>query len=171
MIHIKTYSKIFTEIMTKASIVSTIVHVGHVYWGITSFGKKAGTVNPLGWFLQRGAVLVKVSRYESVSLSRSSLWVLVWDFTGCCRLSCGLVKVQLEVSEWTLFAPSIGDVTEDGVTASCQPPLPWKETRKSQNGNISCDWFLRARSDKTLCLYPFYINHWSKIQLKPDWSG
>lgn len=35
--------------------------------------------------------------------------------------------LQLDVSEWTLFAPSIGDVTEDGVTASCQTPLPWKE--------------------------------------------
>lgn len=35
---------------------------------------------------------------------------------------------QLEVSEWTLPGPSVGDVTDEGVVASCQPPLalmPW----------------------------------------------
>lgn len=49
---------------------------------------------------------------------------------SCVGVHAGSQTGQLEVSECTLFAPSIGDVTEDGVTASCQPPLPWKETHK-----------------------------------------
>lgn len=31
--------------------------------------------------------------------------------------------LQLEVSEWTLPGPSVGDVTDEGVGASCQPPF------------------------------------------------
>lgn len=31
--------------------------------------------------------------------------------------------IQLEVSEWTLPGPSVGDVTDEGVGASCQPPF------------------------------------------------
>lgn len=34
---------------------------------------------------------------------------------------------QLEVSECTLPGPSVGEVTDEGVVASCQPPLAWKE--------------------------------------------
>lgn len=30
---------------------------------------------------------------------------------------------QLEVSEWTLPGPSVGEVTEEGVVGSCQPPF------------------------------------------------
>lgn len=30
---------------------------------------------------------------------------------------------QFEVSECTLPGPSVGDITEDGVVASCHPPL------------------------------------------------
>lgn len=36
---------------------------------------------------------------------------------------------QFEVSECTLSGPSVGNITEDGVVASCHPPLPWN--RKS----------------------------------------
>lgn len=32
-------------------------------------------------------------------------------------------EIQLEVSEWTLPGPSVGDVTDEGVGASCQPPF------------------------------------------------
>lgn len=32
-------------------------------------------------------------------------------------------SAQLEVSECTLPGPSVGEVTEEGVTASCHPPL------------------------------------------------
>lgn len=92
ILYFETYSKMFTEIMTKASFLSTIVDVGHVYWGIASYGKKTGTINRFDSFLQRGALLVKVSVFESVSFSCSSLWVLVWDFVGWCWMSCGLVK-------------------------------------------------------------------------------
>lgn len=35
---------------------------------------------------------------------------------------------QLEVSEWTLPGPSVGEVTEEGVGASCQPPLACRHT-------------------------------------------
>ena len=31
--------------------------------------------------------------------------------------------IQLDVSEWTLPGPSVGDVTDEGVGASCQPPF------------------------------------------------
>lgn len=34
--------------------------------------------------------------------------------------------LQLEVSEWTLPGPSVGDVTDEGVGASCQPPFVCK---------------------------------------------
>lgn len=30
---------------------------------------------------------------------------------------------QLDVSEWTLPGPSVGEVTDEGVGASCQPPF------------------------------------------------
>ena len=30
---------------------------------------------------------------------------------------------QLDVSEWTLPGPSVGEVTDEGVVASCHPPL------------------------------------------------
>lgn len=33
---------------------------------------------------------------------------------------------QLEVSEWTLPGPSVGEVTDEGVAASCHPPLACK---------------------------------------------
>lgn len=34
-----------------------------------------------------------------------------------------LIVDQFEVSECTLPGPSVGDITEDGVVASCHPPL------------------------------------------------
>lgn len=34
-----------------------------------------------------------------------------------------LIADQFEVSECTLPGPSVGDITEDGVVASCHPPL------------------------------------------------
>lgn len=37
---------------------------------------------------------------------------------------------QLEVSEWTLPGPSVGEVTEEGVGASCQPPFTFCEKKK-----------------------------------------
>lgn len=36
-----------------------------------------------------------------------------------------LIADQFEVSECTLPGPSVGDITEDGVVASCHPPLAW----------------------------------------------
>lgn len=36
-----------------------------------------------------------------------------------------LIVDQFEVSECTLPGPSVGDITEDGVVASCHPPLAW----------------------------------------------
>lgn len=36
---------------------------------------------------------------------------------------------QFEVSECTLPGPSVGDITEDGVVASCHPPLAWHTNR------------------------------------------
>ena len=79
--------------------------------------------------------------------------VCVWKFEGtgknksvvkrffvlssCCCWSAGekspcpargedaLIADQFEVSECTLPGPSVGDITEDGVVASCHPPLAW----------------------------------------------
>ena len=48
---------------------------------------------------------------------------------------------QLEVSECTLPGPSVGEITEDGVVASCHP-LAWKENIQiitTQNKNNSCN--------------------------------
>lgn len=36
-----------------------------------------------------------------------------------------LIADQFEVSECTLPGPSVGDITEDGVVASCHTPLAW----------------------------------------------
>lgn len=36
-----------------------------------------------------------------------------------------LIADQFEVSECTLPGPSVGDITEDGVVASCHPPLAY----------------------------------------------
>lgn len=38
---------------------------------------------------------------------------------------------QFEVSECTLSGSSVGNITVDGVVASCHPPLPWD--RNTQN--------------------------------------
>lgn len=38
--------------------------------------------------------------------------------------------IQLEVSEWTLPGPSVGDVTDEGVGASCHPPFVCVERRE-----------------------------------------
>lgn len=39
--------------------------------------------------------------------------------------------IQLEVSEWTLPGPSVGDVTDEGVGASCHPPFVCVEKRSN----------------------------------------
>lgn len=44
---------------------------------------------------------------------------------------------QLEVSEWTLPGPSVGEVTEEGVGASCQPPFVFCE-EKTKDKIIKC---------------------------------
>lgn len=41
---------------------------------------------------------------------------------------------QFEVSECTLSGPSVGNITEDGVVASCHPPLPWNKNRNRVRG-------------------------------------
>lgn len=45
---------------------------------------------------------------------------------------------QLEVSEWTLPGPSVGEVTEEGVGASCQPPFTFCEEKKTKDKIIKC---------------------------------
>lgn len=44
----------------------------------------------------------------------------------------GGVEDQLEVSEWTLPGPSVGEVTDEGVGASCQPPFAWEKRRRKE---------------------------------------
>lgn len=44
---------------------------------------------------------------------------------------------QLEVSEWTLPGPSVGEVTEEGVGASCQPPFAFHE-EKAKDKTMKC---------------------------------
>lgn len=49
------------------------------------------------------------------------------------------VEDQLEVSEWTLPGPSVGEVTDEGVGASCQPPFAWEgNIRKRQKWGWVC---------------------------------
>lgn len=52
---------------------------------------------------------------------------------------------QFEVSECTLSGPSVGNITEDGVVASCHPPLPWNRHRNSVRGRS-----INTRPDNTL---------------------
>lgn len=40
---------------------------------------------------------------------------------------------QFEVSECTLSGSSVGNITEDGVVASCHPPLPWDRNTKLEH--------------------------------------
>lgn len=83
------------------------------------------------WYHQsHGVLLVKVRYWWTRAVSRLCFVFSLEMLLSCVGCPAGSQTGQLEVSEWTLFAPSIGDVTEDGVTASCQPPLPWKETHK-----------------------------------------
>ena len=52
---------------------------------------------------------------------------------------------QFEVSECTLPGPSVGDITEDGVVASCHPPLAWHTNRikvKITNTSVQCENFI-----------------------------
>lgn len=44
---------------------------------------------------------------------------------------------QFEVSECTLSGPSVGNITEDGVVASCHPPLPWNRNRNRVRGRTT----------------------------------
>lgn len=50
-----------------------------------------------------------------------------------------LIVDQFEVSECTLPGPSVGDITEDGVVASCHPPLAWDTNGRDwdYNHNLS----------------------------------
>lgn len=51
-----------------------------------------------------------------------------------------LIADQFEVSECTLPGPSVGDITEDGVVASCHPPLAWDAKGKGWDYNhIFCN--------------------------------
>lgn len=52
---------------------------------------------------------------------------------------------QFEVSECTLSGPSVGNITEDGVVASCHPPLPWNRNRNRVRGRS-----INTRPDDTL---------------------
>lgn len=65
-------------------------------------------------------------------LSFAELWLGVWQWrkTGCRGRRSGGVGDQLEVSEWTLPGPSVGEVTDEGVGASCQPPFAWEEKKR-----------------------------------------
>lgn len=47
------------------------------------------------------------------------------------------VEDQLEVSEWTLPGPSVGEVTDEGVGASCQPPFAWEKNTRTTVGGVS----------------------------------
>lgn len=58
-------------------------------------------------------------------LSFAETWLGVWQWrkTGSRGRRSRGVGDQLEVSEWTLPGPSVGEVTDEGVGASCQPPF------------------------------------------------
>lgn len=62
---------------------------------------------------------------------------------------------QFEVSECTLSGPSVGNITEDGVVASCHPPLPWKGNRNRVRGrstNTSPDDTLKGERIGVRCV-------------------
>lgn len=46
------------------------------------------------------------------------------------------VEDQLDVSEWTLPGPSVGEVTDEGVGASCQPPFAWEQRGERHWGSL-----------------------------------
>lgn len=61
---------------------------------------------------------------------------------------------QLEVSEWTLPGPSVGEVTEEGVGASCQPPFAFDGKKKVNV--LKCSIWSAFQS----------IEHWREINLQ-----
>lgn len=87
-----------------------------------------------------------------VDVLRGSMNTLMWRWglmMHCCVLKSHLhtgeksvwrdaespfcVEDQLEVSEWTLPGPSVGEVTEEGVVGSCQPPFAWRREQPTHN--------------------------------------
>lgn len=72
----------------------------------------------------------RVSQYLSKPRDREFLCLILW---GSVHVYVREMRrrdwkgeaggLQLEVSEWTLPGPSVGDVTDEGVGASCQPPF------------------------------------------------
>lgn len=60
--------------------------------------------------------------------------------------------LQLEVSEWTLPGPSVGDVTDEGVGASCQPPFVCGDERGRGSGG-------GVRSPKSLHVHAWRRQH------------
>lgn len=87
-----------------------------------------------------------------VDVLRGSMNTLMWRgglMMHCCVLKSHLhtgeksvwrdaespfcVEDQLEVSEWTLPGPSVGEVTEEGVVGSCQPPFAWRREQPTHN--------------------------------------
>lgn len=65
--------------------------------------------------------------FNSVNSNVSSCFFLFVCFLW---MECRDGYIQLEVSEWTLPGPSVGDVTDEGVGASCQPPFVCKDTTR-----------------------------------------
>ena len=76
---------------------------------------------------------------------------------------------QLEVSEWTLPGPSVGDVTEEGVVASCQPPLAWKEEGET---SVPCDQpAVRGLTTGTACRACYQVCAWGHLSVSRSCGG
>lgn len=67
--------------------------------------------------------------------------------------------IQLEVSEWTLPGPSVGDVTDEGVGASCQPPFVCEyKRRKEQSENLETkDTNRKQKVTKNRYSHPYFM--------------
>lgn len=112
-------------------------------------------------------------------LSFAETWLGVWQWrkTGSRGRRSRGVGDQLEVSEWTLPGPSVGEVTDEGVGASCQPPFAWEEKKGREAGGSllsaarsSPEGKVYIRSMECNCeqLRASWI--WREMSLQFDWS-
>lgn len=65
---------------------------------------------------------------QTISSEKKVLFILSgWSVSESSRSTAwgsdASITDQFEVSECTLPGPSVGEITEDGVIASCHPPL------------------------------------------------
>lgn len=134
----------------------------HTFWACTLQMIKETKQTGLIWLeesllvINCSGLMLRLRNVQLPKLCGKVLWMIPWgcfwiiceslfcvsDWSVCGFVILWLVvhslgrghvnEDQFEVSECTLPGPSVGEITEDGVVASCHPPLPWKQNRKNK---------------------------------------